>query len=689
MAYNLAFPFSSPALAFPSGLCHNGITEQPRTPFLPAMAPRIIGEHPLAKDQNGKLVSRIATAFPFGNAMVTTPGIHATQRMAYVDFLTRQRLDSGLGAMTRDEESAEWRNSVDLIMEDDAILIRPDPDDMPLCFRADELLQQLVPKHRVKYLMVRDPRVRAAIKQRGECWRVSTLPETPDEMQRMIADSRIAIHGNELYYYSQTTGTRLLTYDSFAQLGRMGEAALRRHLAEIRQFSAGRNRRGNREVAFFMADNGFSKDDLAPHDFETIDAEQLRDVYETLRRKYFEAVPPEFRRDDLESLEWRNRIYAALIGEDDKTASEEALLGLGSEFFMQIKWLPGGRIEEGELILDSVFDLAEEADNPELNRLCDDKCRGFILNFVREYGDLEYINIGRIVRSLSQRDAAPGRRDVYLIQLKQRGHREEILRIIRMQKWGIREHLDEGKKHLDAIIQAEGYTEYTLDRRLGCRQLGMNLPAHTTSNRISERYSGPRRDMQDVVIWSPYFERDFIRGIATDKIPPERMADPAFASRLARLLGRAAAPNIIVGRYDPRGYVVFDDGDEIVIEDENCFPVEIIVADQTGTFVDYRNELEFFAREYAQPVNRRLPLLADGEEFAALYIDAFVARFSKIQLEYRRRKRAFDTLFKHRPHDKAGSFAYRWECVLDRLRRAVPQNLGNLIRSYIDLSGGE
>ena len=72
-------------------------------------------------------------------------------------------------------------------------------------------------------------------------------------------------------------------------------------------------------------------------------------------------------------------------------------------------------------------------------------------------------------------------------------------------------------------------------------------------------------------------------------------------------------------------------------------------------------------------------------DFAASYVDAFVARFAKIQLEYRKRKRAFDTLFKHRPRDEAGSFAYRWECVLDRLRRAVPQNLGNLIRSHTSL----
>jgi len=653
------------------------------------MLPQIIGEHPLARDQGGKLKSRIATVFPYSNTIVTLPGIHATQRLAFIDALTRQRLEHGLGTLSRDEEAAEWRNSVDLIMEDDTVLIRPDPDDMPLCFRADELLQNLIPKHKIKFLLVRNQRVRSAIKRRGECWRISPLPKTPDEMKRMITASRIAIHGNELYYYSKPTGTRLLTCASFADLGRLGESALRRHLAEIREFSAGVNRHGNREIAFFMAGGAFSKDDFAPHDFDVLDADALKSVYESLLGKFRAAVPPEFRSDNLDNLEWRNRMYAGLIGEDDKTVSEEALLGLSSEFFLQIEWLPGGRIDEGELLLDSVFDEAEESGSPELRRLCDEKCRGFILNFVRQYGDLEFVNIGRIVRSLSQREKSAGRRDVYITQLKQRGKREEIVRILRMQKWGIREHLNEGKKLLDAIIQSEGYTEYTLDRRLGCRQLGMNLPAHTTANRISERYAGPREDMRNVTIWAPYFERDYIRGMATDKIPSEKLAAPVFASRLARLLGRAAAPNMIVGRYDPHGHVVFDDGDEVVVENEAGLPVEIVVADQTGTFYDYCTDLEHFAREYADPVNRRLPLLADGEEFADLYVEALVARLSKIQLEYRKRKRAFDTLFKHRPRDEAGSFAYRWECVLDRLRRAEPQAIGRLIRTHIDITRRE
>ena len=128
-------------------------------------------------------------------------------------------------------------------------------------------------------------------------------------------------------------------------------------------------------------------------------------------------------------------------------------------------------------------------------------------------------------------------------------------------------------------------------------------------------------------------------------------------------------------------------GLRVVVENDGGLPVEMIVADQMGTFADYRTDLEHFAAEYAVPVNRRLPLLTDSEDFASLYVNAFVGRVCRIQLEYRKRKRAFDTLFKHRPRDEAGSFAYRWECVLDRLRRASPQELGNLIRSQIARPG--
>ncbi len=628
------------------------------------------------------MVSRIGTVFPRSRAIVTLPGIHATQRMAYIDAINQRRAQRGEGPLDKDEVSRLWNDAVDIVMEENAVLIRPDPERMSLAFHADDLLQEIVPKYRVRFLHVLNSKVREAIKRRGECWRITPLPKSTTEMKQMIAGSRIGICGREVYYHNRTTGTRFLSYEDFAGLGNMEAAELRQHLVEVREFSARLNAYRHPEVDFFMTDSSFSSATMAPLDFAAMDDAALRAAYEQLVPKFHDAVLPEFRRDDPDHAEWRNRMFIALIGHKDEAVSEETLLGLSSEFFMQIDWLPGGRIEKGELILDPVYEQVFEAVDEEAKRLCDEKPRKFIYNFVREYGDLEYVNIGRVVGSLSRRPAFYGRRDVYIAEVKQRGNERPIISIIRMQKYAVREHLEAGKNLLDAMLLSEQYTEYILDRRLGCRQLGMNLPKRVTAKRISETFPYPGSP-NSFTIYSPYFERDYIRGIATDKIPQHRLAHEGFASRLALLLGRAAAPNLIVGRCDLAGNALFDDGDEVVIEDDQAMPFEIVVADHTGTFADYLSDLGSFAESYAVPVNRRLEHLRRPEAFAGEYLRAFVERVTHIQREYRRRKKAFDTLFKLRDRDEAGSFAFRWEQVLTRLNRADARELGERIAEHI------
>jgi hypothetical protein len=171
--------------------------------------------------------------------------------------------------------------------------------------------------------------------------------------------------------------------------------------------------------------------------------------------------------------------------------------------------------------------------------------------------------------------------------------------------------------------------------------------------------------------------------MASDKIPCGQFENADFAMRLARLLGRAAAPNIIVGRTDLEGQAIFDDGDEVVIEDEEGVPVDIVVSDHTGTFNEYRGDLRHAAPAYARPVTRRWKFLPDPQAFAREYVGAFAERFGAIQQEYRKRQRAFDTLFKHRQRDEAGSFAYRWEQVLARLNRTDVAELTALIQAKL------
>jgi len=643
----------------------------------------IIGDDLLARDADGELKSHIGSLFPKQGYLVTVPTIHQFQREIYVDRLNEERAAAGRPPLTEEERAEEWEGAVDLIMEDSGhVLIRPNPDNMPLAFEADEALQRLIPKHRIKFQYALDGRVRDAVKRRGECWRITSLPTSPQQMRQMIEESRLRLGGEEIYLYNKTTGTRWLTCEQFAGLQYLDDDRLRAHLVEIREHSNRKNPRRYPEIDFFMAGDSFSKTCFAGVDFESMESAELRERYRRLRDDFFSAVPDEFHRDNLDDTQWRHRMFTSLIARKDDEVSEETLLGLSSEFFMQIQWLPGGRIQNRELIFDPVFDLREEdPGNQELTDLCDERARAFIFNFVRQYTNLEYVNIGRVVNSLSRRKDTGQRRGVYIAEIKQLGVAKEIVSIIRMQKWGVREHLADGKTMYDAIIQSDEYTEYVLDRRLGCRQLGMNLPDCVTARKICEPYSTGTG--APAGISSPYIERDYIAGIATDKIPTHRLEKPEFCERLAKLLGEAAAVNIIVGRCDRHGKVLFDDGDEVVIVDDDGKAVEIVVADPTGTFHSFERELNASVQAYAEPVNRRREVLPDPQAFAEAYLWSFERRFRSIQREYRLQRRAFDTLFKYRTWDPNGSFAFRWEQVLARLDRTDAAELTQSIREHV------
>src|SRR5260370_37411458 len=127
----------------------------------------------------------------------------------------------------------------------------------------------------------------------------------------------------------------------------------------------------------------------------------------------------------------------------------------------------------------------------ELQHLCDVRAKGIIFNLIREYGDLECINVGCLPESLSlERPQRQGRRGVSIADFHSRSERSSIKRFIRLQKWGVWEHLDEGKDLLRSIRESDDYTDYVLDRRLGCRQLGMNLNRRVSMRRFSGIFKG-------------------------------------------------------------------------------------------------------------------------------------------------------------------------------------------------------
>ncbi len=646
------------------------------------MSIQFVGQSPVLTGGPALFRKGLGTVFPAWDTLVTVPGIHASQREAFINYLNQQRVQAGQSPMSAEEEEEAWAKGVDLFFEEDVILIRPDPDQMGMAFEADELLQTLASKQKIRFLQATNEQVRNAIKERGEYWRISPLPRSVDEIKQMIQASRTRIGHEAIYFHNRLTGSRFLTCDEFAKLGRFPADALAKHLEEIQQYSQMKNRLQQPEITFFQA-QGFGPEAFQNMNFGAMPPAELTAAYQCLKTQFQASVRPEVRHDDVEDGAWRNALFMALVGQQNEQVAEEILRGFSSEYFMQVEWLAGCRIENGELLFDSVFlEYEKNPDRKDLAAICDPRTKSFIFNFTREYGELEYVNVARVPCSLSRSRQIVGRRGVYLAELKPRLSPRPIVCIIRVQKWDVAGHLDKGKELLGAMLEAAEYSDYVLDRRLACRQLGMNLPAHIMMYRLCEPYWGLNERYRGQLIWSTYFERDYFPGVATDKIAPAKLEDDRYAAKLAALLGRAAAPNMVVGRLDMNYNVLFDDGDEIVRED-NGMPAEILIADPTGAFGDYQHPLEYYAKSYALPASKRWRWLKNPEEFVNTYLAALEKEFLRIQVEYRKRRRGFDSLFHHRVRNTMGSFAYRWEKILERLDRTDPQALCACLRATI------
>ena len=648
----------------------------------------LIGPHPFELDTAGNQKTRIGTIFLEAGVLYTAPPcVHAWQRMALIERLNSIRIANALPALTLEEEERLCASSVDLIFDPDHVLIRPNPERMDLAFEADERLLDVVTKREIQFLSVSDARVREAIKRHGECWRLSAIPKSFEGKKQIVSDSRVAITGLPIYYYNRLTGTRWLTCQEFAGLSLLDDATLARHLQEIADHSVCRNRQGRPELDFFAADlRRFGARHFSGAVYANLSTEQLHTRYEDLKDHFRSAVHESFRKDDYSNRPWIERMLSTLFLEGNEAQTEHILSGLSPEFFLQVEWLAGGRFEEGEFIFDPIFDEAEQhPDDARLQALCDKRAKGIIFNLIREYGDLEYINVGKVPESLSLiRPQTSGRRGVYLVEFKSASAPEPIKKFIRLQKWGVWEHLDEGHDLLQSIEESEEYTDFCLDRRLGCRQLGMHLPGRVIKRRLTERYTGLQQRYHQQVIRTTYFERDYLPGIASDKLPVDRYTRPGYAIRFADLLGQAGASNMIVGRSLGQGKnPAFDDGDEVVLEDSHGLPERILVGDHSGAFGEYRLPLDHFAACYARPINTRDRFVAQPRDFATAYLESFRTSFLRIQSDYRKRRRAFDTLFKHCKYDPAGSFAYRWECALRRLDHTDADQLIGAIRKHI------
>lgn len=650
---------------------------------------KILGEPIFSKDGDGRLKSRVGTIFLTDYpGLVTQCGIHAMQRQAWVDEVNRQRSEEGLLALTDDEISRLVAHSVDLLFLDDVVLIRPDPDRMDLALWADDELQKIVSKRKIRFLNTHARRVRDALRARGENWRIARDIRTRAETDKQIERGRSAIRHAAIYHYNGNTGTRYLTADAYSSVCVMPDEEFRAQMDEIVSGLSSRNRLGSPDIDLFppaIATELRSQfRELKPME---MGIDKLRDAAEKLEMEWRMALPPELRDENPNTnLVWRAEMGEVLSKKANETevGDRELIQGISPEFYRQIEWLPGGRVTQGQLIFDPLFDEYQRTRDPELAEVCDLRVRSIIFNLMRLFGTIDYVNVGRIAHSLARKPIAGMRRgNVYIVQYKEIGEPIARIFIIRFQKWGIAEHLDEGKDLLTSIIEANDYSDYIMDRRLACRQLGMSLPHHVGFGQFTEKYTG-KNQYFGTTVRAYYYVRQYVQGVASDKIPVERFHNPAFALKFAELMGEAAALDLVVGRRATEtNEPLFDKNYEVLQIGPKGLPVRLVVTDHAGSFVDYQTPLERGVAPYADVVRRREKYVSDFAEFAKTYVAAFERRLTDVQQTYRDRRTAFDDLFVGRPYDQAGSGAYRWSCVLKRLDSCDPHTVAAELKKAI------
>ena len=149
-------------------------------------------------------------------------------------------------------------------------------------------------------------------------------------------------------------------------------------------------------------------------------------------------------------------------------------------------------------------------------------------------------------------------------------------------------------------------------------------------------------------------------------------------------MGRAAALDMIVGRRDSdTKELLFDRNYEIIIMGEDGMPVDWMVTDHAGSFVNYDHDLDEYVAQYANVARRRRGFVSNYAEFVDSYVNGFADALFEAQANYRAKRKAFDHLFVDRPFDTNGSGAYRWARTLERLDRADPDKLAEMLRRAI------
>jgi PAS domain-containing protein len=626
-----------------------------------------IGPEFFAVDEGGERLSNIGSVFPRYRTIVTVRGIHAYHIAIMTEFLKLVTPPEELPE-PGELEGLVCNDAVPLVFRDDLIIVRCDPSAMENVFAADLMLQTFFPKRRIQFTGLHIPQIRTQLRRRGECWRMSPTPRSVVEICRYVRASKVQVGTGLSVYYNEPTGGRFLTYDEFLRIRPLHwqhrTAAPARLIDNLSHFHS--------IYTFVISDQSLlarAGEDLDISELEkavalietlpaSSGADEALKAFDGFASLFAAAAGPELLRDDYGDPVWRTTMFCRLLDINEEEM-EELSLELSPEFHLNVQWLPGASIVDGKLLFD-------------LN--ADSRVHGLISHLWESSGGLLSVNIGRIQESQSSRDISGEEREVYLVAMTTLDAKESIS-LIRLMKWDVIHRMKMGIPLDQAIEDTFKYRDYIFDRLHAAARLGFPILTYREI-RLELRLPGVGP------VPSFFFERQYVTGVVSDKIPLSCYRTPDFIENLSCLLGLAAAFTLVLGRVSFRtGKVFFDDGDELIQLDSNSIPSRLVIIETTGSFTDWTTPIAEMLPKCLKRFRTHLEKAADSgvnlevvERSVGTFAESLCNKINELREAVLAPSSELRALFDDRPPGQAG-IRDRWEGIIHRQEDADVKSL--------------
>ena len=540
----------------------------------------------------------------------------------------------------------------------------------------DEWLQALGYPMRKIVLIDRIDETLEFYEHRGQEWRIKPLAWTPEEMQSVINGSVSRIH-SPIRYYHNVQGVHFLTYTNFLQWGALIEKDFRQFLSGLSELCGTSPDQktpnlllpkyaSHHEIEFFGPPPGIAIKTLVPRmmafygQIKALDpnapetARSAAEFFNAISQAFFKLLGDSAYADD-KNPKLVEDLYRYLCGavyhnthdffsrafDDMRTALPGATYSMGNRFIHE------GTDQRSIAILDAL----------ELN--------------IGHGNHLEYVNIYEL-RSLSER-----------VRLGDGKTRE----IVYKTAWGpIPSRLIEKR----LAQRSTGYGAYTLVRASAFRALGISYGKH----RMLARNDGAAGDVH-------YFTRSRYPGQPFSQLPASRFHErnpqtgvydteqesADIVRALIRLMGLAAAENIILKKYMPDGSCRFAEGKEIIefgydVHFRKEMPLRIHLCsirgtlgwpDRSRTQENLRTIANYYLNTFARVTwkyAQNHPII-EPWDLADAFWEGFAARTHEIAWNYTVQRKEFDHF---RPRI-FGDFKFqeKWEFALWALERQNEQ----------------